>query len=72
MNAPSEPRCALSRLMPVQSTSEAELFVMRRRAWHEQGVAILAVSSIDDPWLRQAITNEANRFYSPTNSRITR
>jgi hypothetical protein len=47
--------------MPV--TSEAELFAMRRRAWREQAVVILPVGAIDDPWLRQAITNEANRLY---------
>jgi hypothetical protein len=34
---------------------------MRRRAWHEQGIAALPVSDITDPWLRQAITNEATR-----------
>ena len=32
-----------------------------RRAWHQQGVAALPVDDITDPWLRQAITNEANR-----------
>ncbi len=72
MNAPSMPRCALGRLVPVRGTSEAELFAMRVRAWREQGIAIVAVSTIDDPWLRQTITNEANRLYGTNDPRIIR
>jgi hypothetical protein len=34
---------------------------MRRRAWHEQGIAALPIDDIADPWLRQAVTNEATR-----------
>jgi hypothetical protein len=34
---------------------------MRARAWHEHQVAALPVQDITDPWLPQAITNEANR-----------
>ncbi len=32
---------------------------MQRRAWHQQGVATFNVNEISDPWLRQAISNEA-------------
>jgi hypothetical protein len=32
---------------------------MQRRVWHEQGVATFNVNEISDPWLRQAIINEA-------------
>lgn len=63
MTPPLPPRCALGRLVPIPSTSEAELFAMRRRAWREQGVVILSVRNVDDPWLRQAITNEAERLF---------
>ena len=42
-------------------TSEAELQAMRAAAWHRHGVAAIPVDDIIDPWLRQAITNEANR-----------
>lgn len=42
-------------------TTVAELEAMRSRAWHEHGVAAIPVNDILDPWLRQAITNEANR-----------
>jgi hypothetical protein len=69
MNAPAIPHCALGRLVPVPAINEAELFLMRRRAWREQGIVILAAHSIDDPWLRQAITNEANRLYGHTMAR---
>jgi hypothetical protein len=34
---------------------------MRRRAWHEQGVATLALDEIGDAVLRQAVINEAVR-----------
>ncbi|WP_235907769.1 hypothetical protein [Siccirubricoccus phaeus] len=38
-----------------------DLDAMRSRVWHEHGVAVLPVAEITDPWLRQAVTNEANR-----------
>ena len=66
MSAPSKPRCALGRLVPIPPTNEADLFAMRRRAWREQGIAILSIENIADPWLRQAIANEANRLYGGT------
>jgi hypothetical protein len=34
---------------------------MRAAAWHRHGVAALPIQDITDPWLRQAITNEATR-----------
>lgn len=70
MNAPFPPRCALGRLVPVAATSEADLDAMRRRAWREQGVVTLSIASIDDPWLRQAIINEAKRLYGDTSVRM--
>ena len=33
---------------------------LRRRVWRDQGVASLSVEDIADPWLRQAVLNEAN------------
>ena len=42
-------------------TSEAELQAMRAAAWHRHGIAAIPVEDITDPWLRQAVTNEANR-----------
>jgi hypothetical protein len=41
--------------------SPGELESMRAAAWPRHGVAALPVDDITDPWLRQAITNEANR-----------
>jgi hypothetical protein len=38
---------------------------MRRRAWHEHGVVALPVEDIADPWLRQAVANEAARRWGP-------
>ena len=41
--------------------TETEVNAMRAAAWHRHGVAAIPVEDITDPWLRQAITNEANR-----------
>jgi hypothetical protein len=40
---------------------------MRRQAWHQHGVAALAIDDITDPWLRQAIANEATRRWGRRN-----
>jgi hypothetical protein len=34
---------------------------LRRRVWQQQGVVSLAIEDITDPWLRQAVQNEAVR-----------
>ena len=47
------------------STSDIE--ALRARAWHEHQIAALPVHDITDPWLRQAITNEANRRWGQRN-----
>ena len=52
-------------------TSEAELQAMRAAAWHRHGVAAIPVDDIIDPWLRQAITNEANRRWGRRNAENT-
>ena len=70
MNAPFTPQCALGRLVPNAATSEAELFAMRRRAWREHGLVVFSVHGIEDPWLRQAILNEAKRLYGETTVRL--
>ena len=57
--APRPPRSCLDRARtPTDGTA---LDAMRRQAWHQHGVAALNISDITDPWLRQAITNEATR-----------
>ena len=57
--APTLSRSPLGRLR--SATNETELNAMRAAAWHRHGVAALAVEDITDPWLRQAITSDANR-----------
>ena len=57
--APQAPRSSLD--FGRSPINEAELQGMRAAAWHRHGVAAIPVDDITDPWLRQAITNEANR-----------
>jgi hypothetical protein len=54
------PRSSLDRGVRT-ATNDNELNAMRAAAWHRQGVAALVVEDIADPWLRQAVINEATR-----------
>jgi hypothetical protein len=63
--APQPPRCPLGRAR--STTTSPELEAMRRRAWHQHGVAALAIDDISDAWLRQALINEATRRWGPRN-----
>jgi hypothetical protein len=47
------------------ATTAPEMDAMRRRAWHEQGIAALSISEISNDWLRQAVMNEAVRRWGP-------
>ncbi|GGC63888.1 hypothetical protein GCM10011504_47640 [Siccirubricoccus deserti] len=64
--APRPPRSSLDRGTR-SPTSDAELSAMRAAAWHRHGVAALAIHDIADPWLRQAVINEATRRWGPRN-----
>ena len=63
--APMLAQSPLTRLR--STTNETELNAMRAAAWHRHGVASIVVDDIHDPWLRQAITNEANRRWGRRN-----
>ncbi len=65
LGAPSFPRSPLGR--EPSPTTPADLEAMRRRVWREQGVVALRLEDITDPWLRQALTNEAMRRWGPRN-----
>jgi hypothetical protein len=62
--APRSPRSSLDRGTRSRTT-EAELSAMRAAAWRRHGVAALAIHDIADPWLRQAVINEATRRWGP-------
>ena len=64
--APQPPRSCLDR-GTCSSINDTEVNAMRAAAWHRHGVAALPVEDIMDPWLRQAITNEANRRWGRRN-----
>ncbi|HEV7266510.1 MAG TPA: hypothetical protein VGN83_16545 [Falsiroseomonas sp.] len=59
VDAPRLPRSCLDRAR--SPTTDTEMNAMRAAAWHRHGVAAIPVEDITDPWLRQAIINEANR-----------
>ena len=63
--APQPPRSCLDRVRT--PTDSMAMDAMRRQAWQQHGVAALAITDITDPWLRQAITNEAVRRWGPRN-----
>ena len=62
--APRQPRSSLDRGAR-SSTTTPKMEALRRRAWRDQGVASLSVEDIADPWLRQAVMNEATRRWGP-------
>ncbi len=64
--APRPPRSSLDRGTRSPAATH-EMEALRRCVWREQGVASLAIEDITDPWLRQAITNEATRRWGPRN-----
>ena len=59
---PATPRSALGRHVRSES-SPLELEEMRKQAWLRQGVVLLKPEEVVDPWLRQALVNEAERRY---------
>lgn len=61
---PQPPRSSLDRGTRSPTTTP-ELDAMRRRVWQQQGVVSLHLEDIIDPWLRQAIQNEAVRRWGP-------
>lgn len=63
--APQPPRSCLD--LARSPTTAVELDAMRAAAWHRHGVAALPVADITDDWLRQAVTNEANRRWGRRN-----
>jgi hypothetical protein len=64
--APQPPRSCLDRGSR-SATTTPEMEMLRRRVWQQQGVISLHLEDITDPWLRQAIQNEATRRWGPRN-----
>ena len=62
--APQPPRSSLDRGAR-SATTTLEMEMLRRRVWQQQGVVSLHLEDITDPWLRQAIQNEAVRRWGP-------
>ena len=64
MGGPQPPRSSLDRGSR-SATTTPEMEMLRRRVWQQQGVVSLHLEDITDPWLRQAIQNEAVRRWGP-------
>ena len=62
--SPQPPRSSLDRGTRSPTTTP-EMEALRRRVWQQQGVVSLQIEDITDPWLRQAIQNEAMRRWGP-------
>ena len=62
--SPAPPRSSLNRGTRSPTTTP-EMEALRRRVWQQQGVVSLAIEDITDPWLRQAVQNEAVRRLGP-------
>ena len=56
-------RSHLARHQPEAPADDDQLQVMRRAAWHGQGVVLLRPEEISDDWLRQGVINLANKLY---------
>jgi hypothetical protein len=67
---PRPPRSSLDRGTS-SATTTPEMEALRRRVWQQQGVVSLHLEDITDPWLRQAIQNEAVRRWGPRHQEKT-
>ncbi len=67
---PLPPRSGLDRGTR-SATTTPEMEALRRRVWQQQGVVSLCIEDITDPWLRQAIQNEAVRRWGPRQQETT-
>lgn len=48
---------------PVGQEAERRNEAARAAAWHKLGLVVLDPADLNDEWLRQAVTNEANQKY---------
>lgn len=56
-------RSYLSKHMPQAPLSDDEKHRMAAAAWHQQGIACIAVDEVEDDFERQVVTNVANGRY---------
>lgn len=58
-------RSYLGNYLPQSTLDQGEIDRLSHEAWRKRGVVVLQVDTIKDDWLRQGITNEANRRFGP-------
>ncbi len=63
MIGPARHRSSMSRVLGPSNLAADELVMMRRAAWHSQGIVVLRPEDVHDDGARQALINEANRLF---------
>lgn len=58
-------RSSLSRGLGRTATPADAISELAGAAWRARGLALIDPAAVADPWVRQAIVNEAVRLYGP-------
>lgn len=56
-------RSSLAKFNGHNPATDEEIEQMRRKAWLQQGVAMIKPAEIVDEWLRQGLTNHMEKLY---------
>lgn len=63
MTGPAPVRSHLGRLATREPLTREELDLLRARAWRDHGIVVVMPAELADDWLRQGITQHANKAY---------
>ena len=63
MMGPAGYRSCLARTHARSAPSDDDLMAMRKAAWRTQGVIMVRPEEVRDDWIRQALINEAERWF---------
>lgn len=53
----------LGKFQARQETTEDEIFLLRKKTFHTQGIVMIPLDEIDDDWFLQAVLNWAQERY---------
>ena len=63
MTGPAGYRSAMARVLGPSNLDPDQMAMLRRAAWHGQGVVILRPDEIHDDQARRVLIDQANRLY---------